>query len=550
MYHYRLSFLIACLIAWSFSVEAQDLTEAQKAAINRLVDADVPSGAPGMALGIVRNGVVIYERYAGLANLEREIAIDSTTRFNAASNGKQFTALCILELATDGKVDLEEDFRTYLPGFYSQVQERITVTNLLNHTSGIRDVYALWSLQGITWWAQTLTNADALALLRRQEQLNFPPGTHHDYSNSNYLLLAEIVSRVSGQDFTTFSDSLFGRLGMTQTAFESDHTSIRRMAKPYFNFDTWKGYEWLSDLHGDGALFTTLPDRLRWEQWVLGTQKAPLSLATLDISQRPIPSEAGNSYGYGLEFDTLLGRPITYHDGSTGAWKESFIRFPDEALSVVVLSNSGKVWSSGLVRQCARIVLNEEATTQPAHPITPGDSGAPLDVALVAGTYRTPNGYFAKIISRGDSLTLVRFGRDDVQLVQENGGVYQQVSDPSFKQHFQQSKQGTIQMTFYHPSHAPYTFTQVPADFSNWDAQLLEGAYLNTETGTNLALVYQGEKSFMVTRNGKERPAEMVTPSTLLTNGYRLEITPDENGAVATIELYGDRLARVRFLPK
>jgi CubicO group peptidase (beta-lactamase class C family) len=192
--------------------------------------------------------------------------ITKDTRFNIASNGKQFTALAILVLIDEKKINLTDDIRKYLPTIYPKLNSKITIENLLNHTSGIRDVYDLWSLQGFTWWKYTFSNKDVLALIEKQQELNFLPNTKYLYSNTNYILLTAIIEKVTGKSFVVYTNDLFKKLNMPNTSFEDNYTKIRGpIAKAYFNFSTWKNYNWIWNVCGDGNIFSTLADQLQWE---------------------------------------------------------------------------------------------------------------------------------------------------------------------------------------------------------------------------------------------------------------------------------------------
>ncbi|MEL7534904.1 MAG: serine hydrolase domain-containing protein, partial [Bacteroidota bacterium] len=250
-----LSILLFCL---GGSLIAQKLSSKQIKSLDQIVVDNVDEGAPGLAMGIIKNGKIVYQKYAGVSNLDPTTVIDENTRFNIASLAKQFTAMCILRLVEDQKLKLDDDIRQFIPKLYPNIESPITIAHLLNHSSGIRDMNSLWSLQNITWWKETFSNQDAIELLEQQQDLNFEPGSRHVYSNSNFILLTEVVKVVSGQSFKDYSDQMFAEIGMKDTRFEPNHDQIENMARPYFNFDTWKTYDWLSNLHGDGALFTTL----------------------------------------------------------------------------------------------------------------------------------------------------------------------------------------------------------------------------------------------------------------------------------------------------
>ncbi len=361
----------------------ETLSPALKEKIEALVTRDVPKDAPGVAFGMVQDGKVIYTRYAGYASLEDRIEIDSTARFNIASNGKQFTALAILRLISQDRLSLEDDIRKFFPDLYPGVTTPIQVRHLLTHTSGIRDIYDLLSLQNITWWRTTMNNQQVLDMISDQQTLNFQPGTNYLYSNSNYILLAEIIAHVTGQPFAVYMENMFDELGMTSTRFEPDFRAIAGpVAEPYFNFDTWTGYDWIWNVVGDGNLFTTLPDQLRFEAIIQGYDTPALSREVIDKSQQKIMDEF--DYGYGLEFSAYRNLPVRFHHGGTGAWKATFLRFPDQHISFVTFSNSGKTLVVDQNQLIADVVLNLEPVDPDPDAVArtnnrPGDMGQETD---------------------------------------------------------------------------------------------------------------------------------------------------------------------------
>lgn len=243
------------------------LSELQIAQLDSISTQDVPKEAPGIATAIISKRQIIYRKFAGYENLQTGSEIDANSRFNLASNGKQFTALAILILEEHGKLRLTDDIRMYLPELFVNLSNKISVQNLLNHTSGIRDVYDLWSLQGITWWQETYDNKDVLELLKKQTALNFEPGSKYSYSNSNYILLAEIIERVSKESFVSYTNGIFDKLNMNESSFEDRYDAIKGpIAKAYFNFDTWSNYDWKWNVVGDGNFFSTLNDQMEWEK--------------------------------------------------------------------------------------------------------------------------------------------------------------------------------------------------------------------------------------------------------------------------------------------
>jgi CubicO group peptidase (beta-lactamase class C family) len=162
------------------------------------------ASSPGCAVGVVRNDSLVFGKGYGMADLEFGIPITDSTIFHMASVSKQFTAFSIVLLERSGKLRLDDDVRKYLPWF-PDLGSKITIRNLLSHTSGIRDQWTLLAIQG-TRMQDVITQHQIVKILQQQRALNFPVGTEFGYSNSNFTLAAEIVKAVSGQSLRQFTD--------------------------------------------------------------------------------------------------------------------------------------------------------------------------------------------------------------------------------------------------------------------------------------------------------------------------------------------------------
>lgn len=509
---------------------------------------DVPPNAPGIATAIIKDGNVIFKKYSGFADLEDSVEIGENTRFNLASNGKQFTALAILTLIESGKLDLSDDLRKFFPDLFPKIKEEITIRHLLNHTSGIRDCYDLWALQGITWWRKTYDNQDVLALLQKQQDLNFSPGSKYLYSNSNYILLALIIENLSGQSFVAYTNQIFQDLNMPNTSFEPDHTSIRGpIAYAYFNFDTWTGYNWMWNAVGDGNLFSTLEDQIQWEKVVQGKAITRINPEIIKKSQKVIPDSEFKNYGYGLEFGKYKGLDYSFHEGATGAWKATVLRFAEQNISMITLTNTGKSIPSMQTRQMADVIFSLEEAQK--YLVTKPESvGEMVSEAEIEGTYLTENDFTFQFEMRDGSLFLIRNGRNDVELEREAANIFHQKYDPDFKQEFTYAKDGELEVTAYYINHAPYSLTKLNADFRGFEFKSLEGLYLNTETNTKLSIEYLKDQNFQVSlADGDPRNGLLISPSKLLIGNYGVEIRKIES-KIPALYLNGDRIKNVKFV--
>src|SRR6266446_6306761 len=212
----------ALLLAAAGVVNAQE--KFAKAADEVFADLTKP-GSPGCALAVARGGKIIYEKGYGLANIEEGVEITPRTVFDIGSTSKQFTAASILLLEKQGKLSVTDDVRKYIPELPSYGQ-KITILQLLNHTSGLRDYLTLMELAGINTDSVTI-DEDALQMIFRQKALNFAPGSDWLYSNTGFFLLSIIVKRVSGKTLREFAaENIFAPLEMSHTQYRDDHTSL------------------------------------------------------------------------------------------------------------------------------------------------------------------------------------------------------------------------------------------------------------------------------------------------------------------------------------
>ncbi|NBW37800.1 MAG: class A beta-lactamase-related serine hydrolase [Cytophagia bacterium] len=531
-------------------VQAQienSLTPNQRKRLDSIATQDVPKRAPGVAIGIVSHGKIVYEKVAGYANLDDSTLITRNTRFNIASNGKQFTALAVLVLVDEKKISLTDDIRKYLPNLYPKLNSKITIENLLNHTSGIRDVYDLWSLMGLTWWKNTFSNQDVLALIEKQQALNFSPGSKYLYSNTNYILLTAVIEKVTGQSFVTYTNDLFKKLGMFDTSFEDDYTKIRGpIARSYFNFNKWTTYQWIWNVCGDGNIFSTLADQLRWEQILQGEVKCKIEKQILEKSQQLTDNSTIKNYGYGLEFGTYKGLNYKFHEGATGAWKATTIRFPGKNTSMVTLTNTGKATPNTQTRQMADVVFNLEDNA--TYLVTKPDKvGSFVSDEEMVGIYLTEENFAFQFEKRDGVLYLKRIGRNDVQLEREADNILHQTYDPAFKQEFKRNEKGEMTVTAYYTSHSPYTLTKSNSDWTGYKYQALNGKFINSETHVTIKIRFSGDKSYDVKSSSqKSTKGLLISPTKLLVDNYVLEF--DNASTPNLFLLSADRIEKIKFI--
>jgi Beta-lactamase len=368
------------------------------------------------------------------------------------------------------------------------------------------------------------------------------------YSNTNYILLALIIEKISGKSFVEYTNEMFTKLNMPHTSFEDDFTRIRGpIARAYFNFGTWTTYNWLWNVCGDGNIFSTLADQIQWEKLGQGKGKSAIKPEIILQSQQLIKSSQFKNYGYGLEFGKYKGLDYAFHEGATGAWKATVIRFPDKKMSMLTLTNTGKSIPAMQTRQMADIVFERQEDAK--YLITkPLSIGKFVSEDEILGIYLTENDFAFQFAKQDGKLFLKRIGRNDVELEREADNVFHQKYDPAFKQEFTKNSKGEMQITAYYINHSPYTLTKATADWRGFDFNSLNGKFLNSETNTLLEISYKNDQTYEVkTANQDSSKGILITSAKLLVDNYSINFDKTDSN-IQHLYLNGERIKRVRFV--
>lgn len=294
--------------------------------MNTLVEARLFSGA----ILVARNGVVVISKGYGMADWEQGIPNTPQTRFRLASLTKAFTAMAVVMLQGDGKLQVQDPICQYLTDCPAAWQP-VTIHHLLTHTSGIPSYTDFMDFEATEMLP---TTTDQLMARFRDMPLLFPPGTLYQYSNSGYVLLGRIIERVSGQSYEDFlQERIFAPLQMENTGYDHNAGDIKDQAAGYSSVATRASFLDASTLHAAGALYSTLDDMYRWDQALSSEQLIPRS--DLDALFTPFL----NNYGYGWRITTTPERRIINHTGLITGFSNYFARYPDDGVTVIVLSN-------------------------------------------------------------------------------------------------------------------------------------------------------------------------------------------------------------------
>lgn len=372
---------------------------------------------PGCAVGVVKDGKLIYKRGVGMANLTYSIPNTPTMLFEVASTSKPFTAMAIALLAEQGKLSIDDDIRKHIPEL-PNYGDTITIRHLLHHTSGLREYEALIFFGG-RGNENAHSEKEVLNLISRQKNINFKPGTEYQYSNTGYLLLGVIVKRVTGKSLRVFSDeNLFKPLGMKSTMFRDDRTEIvKNRATGYISGPggRLRLRTSLDDLVGDGGLLTSVEDLSLWVQNYFDPKVGSKETIRMLTTAGTLNSGEKINYGFGQFHTIYRGLPVIKHSGNVSGFRAQIARYHDQNFAVIALSNNSAIFPAQIVAKVADIYL-EGMFPAPAEKKTPvlpqGEPITEQDAARYAG-----------IFSNTDLGTIFRMSVKDGKLV--NSGLLQ-----------------------------------------------------------------------------------------------------------------------------
>ena len=342
-----LSFLLKCSLAILLAACAEEhnfvapgpqatLTET----LDRYLATNLDDNSPGMAILVIKDGEVTYKNAKGMANKHTGLFITSDTGFRLASVSKTFTAIAIMQLYEQQLLTVEDSITTFLPELPSSWQG-ITIHHLLSHQSGIPDYFNDFNGVGNNIWPDGVTNQDVLEYFSSNDRLEFEPGTKGEYSNTGYLLLAEIVSRVSGVRFADYMEkNIFQPLGM-KDSYIADEYSVHRPndALNYAEFDTYYGLNFYT--HGTQAQVSSLKDMQLFINALLQGEIVTEETFNLMIQSHTVGLfQRTTNYGYGFVIN-----PNNTNDFGHGGGFDGFVTYMalrnDTNWQLVILSNDG-----------------------------------------------------------------------------------------------------------------------------------------------------------------------------------------------------------------
>jgi CubicO group peptidase (beta-lactamase class C family) len=561
----KLALATLFIFAFASIAAGQETKDARRDQVDKLFAAWDKPDSPGCALAVIKDGRIIYKRGYGMAHLEHNSPITSTTIFDTGSVSKQFTAMSMLLLAEQGKISLDDDIRKYLPEM-PQYEATITIRHLINHTSGLRDYLTLVALSGGGRDEDFYVDGEVVDLLARQKQLNFKPGDQWLYSNSGYFLLSQIMKRASGKTLRQFADeNIFEPLGMKNTHFNDDHTEIVKNRAQGYAPREGGGFS-ISvsplDMVGDGNVVTTVEDLFLWDQNFYHNKLGKGRQELIAEAQTPGALSSGEKleYAAGLSVTTYKGLKEVSHGGAFVGYRAGLLRLPDQRFSVACECNLATIDPMTLAHRAADIYLADQFKQETAKAAADKPKFIELSEAELkdkTGAYRnTVNGVIWRLTAK-DGKLMADLPGFILQFAPASANEFHSLNGP-VKRVLRFEKRGQASrpaMQMIPEGQKPVAFESVElASPSEADMASYVGDYYSQELGVIYKVVLENGRLYIRPENKyKELPTNALAPTikdSFFIRGVTLNFKRDEQNRVQAFTLDAGRVRNIRFVKK
>ncbi len=494
--------------------------------------------APGCSVGVSLNGQSVFEKAFGLAEMEHNIPNTPQTIFESGSVAKQFTAAALILLQQDGKLNVDDPVRKYIPEL-PEYEKPVTIRHILTHTAGLRDWGSVMALTGVGRGDRVVSQAVALDVIYRQKYLDFVPGAEYSYSNSGYQLAAEIVERVSKQKFGDFvGERIFKPLGMTKSSWRDNYQRIvPGRAQGYAKAGPtapWMLNMPFMNVVGNGGMLTTVGDWLRWNAALDAKTFGEPFVKALE-TQAVLNDGRKISYALGVVVDDYRGIKEVTHSGGTAGYQTYLARFPEKKLSVAALCNGFPPSSGDVVYS----VVDEIFGPFPEPAKVEGLSMPEERLKKYAGLWKND-------ITR--NVNPIAVDKGELKL---GSTVLKPMGDGSFML-------GDRKLKFADGSPATATIHNVDGSVTRltlvteWrpsaaDLATFAGDWHSDEAQATLTFSVEGDKAFIVQRPITRLPLRPIYKDHFTTQGFVVWVTRDAKGNIDKLHVGGSRLRDIYF---
>lgn len=507
--------------------------------------ADIKPGEPGCAYEVDRRGTILWKGTFGLANLTSGEPITDRTRFELASTSKQFTGMALLVLEQQGKVKLTSSIRAYMPELPPAYQP-IKVSDLLHHTSGIREYFDVFRTRG-TAEATPRSRDDVQHIIMAQQRLDGPPGGRFSYVNTNYALLSELIARRSGMTFANFVRKyvfLPANMANTETLPDTlspksgDTAGYQKAGAGVFTREDWGWYG-----YGDKGVRTSILDMAQWHKATLDAAVGGPRLQQRWLQEGRLRSGLPFHYAAGIFTDRPKGERVIWHSGLLGGNRSYDILYLDREIGVSVMCNRSDIAPVDKARQIIELVLPEAPAPgydQPVDRVAMAKLGTTADLSLAPEGYYIDRlyGIFLQLRQTAGQPIVSYNGRAD-RVTRRDTGLY--AGRHGVMVGYVTNSRGNkriVQQTDSGPLAYDYVGPAVPAV-----SGVIEGRYHSTELDIDITLKH-GQPGWTIITPGGEFPLNGASTGDLIGRDASISIHPE---GVGRLSLHTPNLNGIAF---
>jgi CubicO group peptidase (beta-lactamase class C family) len=530
----------------------------EKAAIDKIFSQWSKGASPGGSVGVIKNGELVFANGYGMANLEYDIPNTAKSIFRIGSTSKQFTAASIILLVEQNKIKLTDTLNLFYPEFPDYAKE-ISISHLLNHTSGIRDYLTLAALSGKTD-DDFYTNEEVMAWLINQEQTNFKPGDEFVYSNSGYWLLGQIVKKVSGMTMAQYAEQeIFKPLKMENTHFHDNHKQIvRNRASGYM--PTGENQFEISmttlDMIGDGGIFTSIEDMKKWDDAYYDTKVLSKSFWKMMTKKGVLNDGEVLDYASGLFLGEYKGLNMISHGGSFVGFRANLIRFPDNQFSVMIFANRSDANPTSKAYEVADLFLNEHYKEEKNQKINKEKQALSFEpesseMEKVLGHYWNEERADSRRIHVRNNEVIFSLGeRREFKLKPVSNNQFVAIGERfdmkvSFYQNDQSQKIMSVEVNGNEPV---LSIGYQPISYSNKQLSKFTGEYFSKELNTSYKLKLNGEKLQLYINDKPKSPLNPVMNNLMVNQEFgAFQFSQKPDGSILGFSLAAGRVKNLEF---
>ena len=478
------------------SAHAQ-LSEVQSKKIDSLLIGWTEANHPGGSIGIMKNGSVIYTKAFGLASLEYQIPNTVETIFNVGSVSKQFTAMGIVLLQERGLLSIDDDIHKYLPDM-PDFGHTITIRHMLHHTSGMRSFHSILRFAG---WRDddSRTNEDLYRFMLKQKDLNFIPGDEFLYCNTGYILMAKIIENITKEKFPQWmATNIFAPLGMKNTYVEDRYDRIvPNNATSYYNTEEgfFRAVEYWG-YFGSGNVHSTTADLLIWLQNFstpfTGWKSSFETLKTTDN----LNEGSKNNYAFGVFMDEVKGYSRIQHGGAIGGFRAYASTYPDEQLSIAVLTNFSSSGPENIESEITNILLKTNPNSKSKILISEiPKTEKTYRLEELVGKYEIQSGVILSVSIKGDSLhVLQEWNKSEYNVYKTIGNTYEIPNVSSIQLVFSDLENKVSQLlTVYQNGNKTEAKRYIEENLSGINLIDYKGRFYSPELESTIDIILEGD---------------------------------------------------------